>query len=750
MELVDTLIGNSLAGNIYSDTQPYQSKILQTPPNQIARPSVPQASDFTISEQSANRANNLFPPTPSTQLGHFATVDSGIGSGQITDSARNTIYSNPSLSKVLDLASFHQNANQPPTPTFTANQNATNINFPIKSPIDAGPTQKVGSQVVNEFINSPNRPLNFRDPQNSPPREDLVAKPHPQHLSWNATGEGVTDARRGILTDNLYSPGDTPFQGNFLSVFEGPTPGYLKNYINVLATGHWLRNIATELGLPLEGTGISPRPEPFPNPERIIKGVSFLATQLLLTSFNSANPEYTAANAIWNPLSIAAAIPILGSAPAFNITLASIVGDTYERRVRILDDSGLSKILALRSGQHVELMPVHRLSKFQTPVPQPGFLGDVNSDRFDAQLSDKIPTVLSTIEGQVDGRGPTAQLAQLQGLHTNLYNSEQPYGPEFARISQKDLWTEENPQEFHLSTLFSPSRFPGDIRAGGFDKLSYNFTAKPLLTVVGFPPSLSPDDPGLNAAVVPAGYPTENELGLVETTPLNDADVYMPFMFEDLRDPNNEKRFLYFRAFLKDGLAEQFAPDWQASNYYGRVDAVPNYKSTSRTLNLAFDVAAFTVPDLSLIWKKLDKLQSMVYPAYDLRGFITASPIIRLRIGDLFAGKDKRGLPGYITSMDFSYPDGIWEIETDFKTPRFITVTMNYTVLHDGNPGIYEKTHYTLDQTGKEVVTSDQAPAERIFGAGTFETEAGAGSKNTKVTVSREEIRRIFQNVRNN
>jgi len=225
---------------------------------------------------------------------------------------------------------------------------------------------------------------------------------------------------------------------------------------------------------------------------------------------------------------------------------------------------------------------------------------------------------------------------------------------------------------------------------------------------------------------------------------ISEGGIYMPFMFQDLRDATDS--FLYFRAFLKDGLSENFTPDWQLERYYGRVDHVPIYVGTTRTINLGFDMVAWSPRDLKVMYKKMQKLQSMVYPLYDSQGFMKQGPIIRMRIGDLIAGEGNKGLPGYITAMDFSYDDGIWNIETDLKAPRKISVTISYTVLHDGNPGLYQYESAEINGNGTLDSETTVNNGEHIFGTGRFSTGDNA---KTKIQVSTEEIRKIFKSVRN-
>lgn len=177
----------------------------------------------------------------------------------------------------------------------------------------------------------------------------------------------------------------------------------------------------------------------------------------------------------------------------------------------------------------------------------------------------------------------------------------------------------------------------------------------------------------------------DQEQGFIN--PGEEDDSYMPFTFKDLR----RKGVVFFRAFLKSGLNEAFNPEWNEERYFGRVDAIPTYQGTTRTINVSFDMVAWSPKDLPLMYKKIQALQAMVYPLYDDQGFYKTGPIIRMRIGDLFAGRnsDGNGLGGYITALDFSYDDTIWNIEPDFKVPRKVEISLGFTVLHDQNPGLY-------------------------------------------------------------
>ena len=120
---------------------------------------------------------------------------------------------------------------------------------------------------------------------------------------------------------------------------------------------------------------------------------------------------------------------------------------------------------------------------------------------------------------------------------------------------------------------------------------------------------------------------------------------YMPFYFHDLR--TNE--IISFHAFLSD-LSDGFTANYTSTAGYGRADEIMTYNNTKRSITFTFSVAATSQEDMDVMYWNINKLISMLYPQYS-RGraiksgsdrFIqpfsqipTASPMIRLRIGDV-------------------------------------------------------------------------------------------------------------------
>lgn len=123
---------------------------------------------------------------------------------------------------------------------------------------------------------------------------------------------------------------------------------------------------------------------------------------------------------------------------------------------------------------------------------------------------------------------------------------------------------------------------------------------------------------------------------------------YVPFYFHDIR--TNE--MLSFHAFLAS-LTDDYTANYESVEAYGRVEAVKIYKSTQRNISLSFYIVSTSSEDLDDMYVKINKLVTLVYPQFtqgkqlsDEAGnfiftqpfsqLIGASPMIRLRLGDLF------------------------------------------------------------------------------------------------------------------
>lgn len=142
--------------------------------------------------------------------------------------------------------------------------------------------------------------------------------------------------------------------------------------------------------------------------------------------------------------------------------------------------------------------------------------------------------------------------------------------------------------------------------------------------------------------------PANNRIAPEDVEKIEDSleSEYVPFYFHDLR--TNE--IAAFHAFLTN-LNDNFTVNYDSADFYGRADPVQTYSSTRRNLQFSFYVAATNPDDFDSMWFKINKLITLLYPQYSqgrelinsnggkiivpFSQVYTASPMIRLRIGDV-------------------------------------------------------------------------------------------------------------------
>lgn len=143
-------------------------------------------------------------------------------------------------------------------------------------------------------------------------------------------------------------------------------------------------------------------------------------------------------------------------------------------------------------------------------------------------------------------------------------------------------------------------------------------------------------------------------------------------------------------------------------NYYGRADNIPSYSGTSRSLRITFKmVKSFILNGAEAVSSNAmtaNLLQQLVYPAYmttakQSTSVLKTPPYFRILYGDIigdFKGGQRKGLPGYITSLDVSMRErgGLGENLTygvnDTVLPVSYDVSINFDVLHEHTVGWYD------------------------------------------------------------
>ena len=212
---------------------------------------------------------------------------------------------------------------------------------------------------------------------------------------------------------------------------------------------------------------------------------------------------------------------------------------------------------------------------------------------------------------------------------------------------------------------------------------------------------------------------------------LNSSQNGMPFYFRDLRDNN----LLFFRAYI-ESLNETLSPNWNSEEYIGRSEPVYTYKNAEREISFTLKLFAQTKDELNMIYKKMDRLTSMVYPEYknksqlsystvDEAGTVTTStkefgaigskdrmkpPLLKFRLGELFGSpghttvtgvqsfdSSTGGSPtpssgemtGFLKTLAYTYPDeSPWEIQEGYRVPKYVQVEIGFQVIHAEVPSL--------------------------------------------------------------
>jgi len=148
---------------------------------------------------------------------------------------------------------------------------------------------------------------------------------------------------------------------------------------------------------------------------------------------------------------------------------------------------------------------------------------------------------------------------------------------------------------------------------------------------------------------------------------------YVPFYFHDLR--TNE--IIGFHAFLAS-ISDDYTVNWESVDGYGRVEPVKIYKGTGRKIGMSFYLVSTSENDFDDMWFKINKLTTMVYPQYTkgrtlsskggetkfvqpFSQLMGASPLIRIRLGDLFRSNYSR----FALARLFGAADGTLKLDSN-------------------------------------------------------------------------------------
>jgi hypothetical protein len=154
-----------------------------------------------------------------------------------------------------------------------------------------------------------------------------------------------------------------------------------------------------------------------------------------------------------------------------------------------------------------------------------------------------------------------------------------------------------------------------------------------------------------------------------------------------------------------NSFSDQYQSEWNTETVYGRMDPIPAFQGTARTISIEWDVVAGSVSESKLNMAKCETLMAMLYPTYETQGnsnSIASSPVFKFKFGNFAQNAasggrgggraSESGLTGFIGGFTFEpdfesgiidNPDG----DSGMFYPQRMTLSAEFTVLHTHDLG---------------------------------------------------------------
>lgn len=199
---------------------------------------------------------------------------------------------------------------------------------------------------------------------------------------------------------------------------------------------------------------------------------------------------------------------------------------------------------------------------------------------------------------------------------------------------------------------------------------------------------------------------------------------------------NDEQTFtwLHFRAALTD-FSDSYNSTWNSFNYAGRGNSFYRYGGYNRSINMGFNVVAYSKYEQAFLYDKLNYLASTMAPNYSKVGWMRGN-IIKLTVGDYL-----NDVYGILQNISFSIPEeSPWDIgrkfegeggldsENSLQLPHLINVTgLQFTPLHN----------FRDETVSRDYVAGDKAVANQRF------ISMGSAGEGQQITQTQRKVQNI-------
>ena len=190
-----------------------------------------------------------------------------------------------------------------------------------------------------------------------------------------------------------------------------------------------------------------------------------------------------------------------------------------------------------------------------------------------------------------------------------------------------------------------------------------------------------------------------------------------------------------FKAFLTN-FSDDYKSNWNLETVMGRMDPLPTFTNTTRTITVDWDVPAATGPEARQNFERVQKLNDMLYPSYE-NGVMVGAPLFKVRMMNFIkdgtssgiSGADQSGLIAIIDGFSFN-PDldaGFIEASAGRVFPKNIKMSCTMNIQHSALRGDDRMT-FTREESEAAVAAAEQQNQGAGTGGASGDEAASAGN----------------------
>lgn len=142
------------------------------------------------------------------------------------------------------------------------------------------------------------------------------------------------------------------------------------------------------------------------------------------------------------------------------------------------------------------------------------------------------------------------------------------------------------------------------------------------------------------------------------------------FMFSDFNSSNPVR----FRALLSS-IKESIKPEFNEQRYIGRTERYVTYGGAKRSVNVVFNVVAFSEQERDTVWTRVNYLSGLAFPRGVNNGFMIP-PLFKITVGGIYDDQ-----PCYIESLDYDFLDDSITFDINKEVPFAVNVNMQLSII---------------------------------------------------------------------